>query len=139
MRGHFAILAGASALFIAASAQAAVFISSKPTSNMSCSAGVCTPTAATAVLNVSQLETLLASGNVTISTGGAEASYIISDASLTWASANTLTLDSYQSLTIDDPISVSGAGGVTILTNDGGTGGTLSFHGKGGIGFLGRQ
>src|ERR1700733_964898 len=127
MRGHLAILAGATALFIAAPAQAAVFLSKQPTSNMSCSGGVCTPTAATAVLNVSQLETLLASGNVTISTGGAEASDIISDVSLTWASANTLTLDAYRSLTINNPISVSGAGGVTILTNDGGTGGALSF------------
>ncbi len=137
MRRHLAILAGALALFIAAPAQAAVSISKLPTSNMSCSAGVCTPTAATAVLNVSQLETLLASGNVTISTGGAEASDIISDASLTWASANTLTLDAYQSLTIKYPVSVSGAGGVTILTNDGGTGGMLSFQDKGSIGFLG--
>lgn len=137
MRGHWAILAGASALFLAASAQADVFISRQPTSNMSCSAGFCTPTAATAILNVSQLESLLASGSVTITTAGAEASDIISDASLTWASANTLTLDAYRSLTINNPISVSGAGGITILTNDGGTGGALSFQGKGSIGFLG--
>jgi hypothetical protein len=137
MRGHLAILAGASALFIAAPARAAVVVSKQPTSNMSCSAGVCAPTAAKAVLNVSLLETLLASGNITISTGGAEASDIIFDASLTWASGNTLTLDAYRSLTIDYPVSVSGAGGVTILTNDGGTGGALSFPGKGSIGFLG--
>jgi len=137
MREYLAVLAGASALFIAAPAQAAVFVSKQPTSNMSCAAGVCTPTAATAVLNVSQLETLLASGNVTLSSGGAEASDIKVDASLTWASASTLTLDAYQSLTIDNPIAVSGAGGITILTNDGGTGGALSFQGKGSIGFLG--
>ena len=137
MRGRFAILACASVPLIAAPAQAAVFISKQPTSHMSCSAGVCTPTAAMAVMNVSQFETLLADGNVTISTGGAVASDITSDVSLTWASANTLTLDAYRSLTINDPISVSGAGGVTILTNDGGTGGALSFPGKGSIGFLG--
>jgi hypothetical protein len=134
---HLAILACASVLFIAAPARAAVFISKQPTSNMSCSAGFCTPTAATAILNVNQLESLLASGSVTITTGGAEASDIISDASLTWASGYTLTLDAYRSLKIEDPIAVSGAGGVTILTNDGGSGGALSFQGKGSIGFLG--
>jgi hypothetical protein len=134
---HLAILACASALFIAAPVQADVFISKKPTSNMTCSAGVCTPTAATAVLNVTQLESLLASGSVAITAGGAEASDIISDASLTWASGYTLTLDAYRSLTIEEPIAVSGAGGVTILTNDGGSGGALSFQGKGSIGFLG--
>ena len=134
---HLAILAVASAFFIAIPARAAVFISKQPSSNMSCSSGVCTPTAATAVLNVGQLQGLLVSGSVTITTGGAEASDIISDASLTWASASTLTLDAYRSITINDPVSVSGAGGVTIFTNDGGTGGALSFQGKGSIGFLG--
>ncbi len=52
---------------------------------------------------------------------------IIIDAALSWASAATLTLDSYHSIFINAPITVSGAGGVSLTTNDGGTGGDYSF------------
>jgi filamentous hemagglutinin family protein len=47
---------------------------------------------------------------------------------LTWSSGATLTLDAYHSVAFDANVSMTGgAGGVTILTNDGGSGGTLSF------------
>ena len=49
---------------------ARVVIGADATQNMTCSAGICAPTAANAVLNVSDLETLLASGNVTVTTTG---------------------------------------------------------------------
>ena len=54
------------ALCLAPAAHAAVTISSAATSNMSCTSGVCSPTAANAVLNVGDLTTMLASGNVTV-------------------------------------------------------------------------
>lgn len=47
---------------------------------------------------------------------------------ITWSSAHTLTLDAYHSVAIDANLSVTGAsGGVVIKTNDGGSGGGLSF------------
>src|SRR5579863_1302147 len=55
---------------VATVAHADVTISAAATQNMNCAAGVCTPTAADAVLNVGDLETLLASGNVNVTTTG---------------------------------------------------------------------
>src|ERR1700733_10116591 len=58
----------AEVMCVAGSADAAVTISTAATSNMSCVSGVCSPTAKDAVLNVSDLTTMLASGNVTVNT-----------------------------------------------------------------------
>ena len=52
---------------------------------------------------------------------------IIVNSGISFASANTLTLDAYHAITINAPITVSGAGGVALTTNDGGSGGALSF------------
>ena len=49
------------------------------------------------------------------------------DSAISWSSANTLTLDAYHGINIFAPITVSGAGGVVLKTNDGGTGGDYSF------------
>jgi hypothetical protein len=118
-------------------ANAAVTISSAATQNMSCASGVCTPTAANAVLNVNDLESMLASGVLTVNTGGALASDIDLDAAIAWASANGLTLDAYRSIGVASPVADNGAGGLTILTNDGGSGGIFSFTSAGSISFLG--
>jgi filamentous hemagglutinin family protein len=48
-------------------------------------------------------------------------------APFTLAGSNYLTLDSYQGVAIDAPITVSGAGAVNLITNDGGSGGGYSF------------
>jgi len=45
----------------------------------------------------------------------------------TLAGSDYLTLDSYQSIAIDAPITVSGAGAVNLVTNDGGSGGDYGF------------
>ena len=56
---------------------------------------------------------------------------------MSWNSAATLTLNSYHSINIDAPVSVTGGGGLALLTNDnGGSGGSLSF-GLGQTGFAG--
>src|SRR4051795_11042965 len=86
------------ALALACSAaQADLSISSKPTQNMSCDAGVCTATAQKAVLNVSDLQTMLGSGDVTVKTGSVTNNISI-DQPLTWASASRLTLDAQHSV-----------------------------------------
>ena len=52
---------------------------------------------------------------------------IIVAAPIAWSTTATLTLDAYHSIAIDAPITVSGAGGVVLTTNDGGTGGDYGF------------
>jgi hypothetical protein len=127
--------AGIAMIGLSNSAEAAVFISSGATSGITCTGGVCTPTQSAAVLNVSQLQTLLASGNVSVTTGGSLASNIVVNAELTWVSASTLSLDAYQSITINKPMPNTGTGGLTVLTDDGGSGGTFLFGAKGSVSF----
>lgn len=100
------------ALFACAQARADVVISNDPTSNMTCSDGVCQATSANAVLNAGDLAGLLASGDVTVTTG--TLSYrIIVDAPLSWTSASTLSLTALEYLLIKQPIVVAGRGGLT--------------------------
>jgi filamentous hemagglutinin family protein len=54
---------------------------------------------------------------------------IVIAAALSWHSAANLTLEAYHSIFVDAPITVTGAGSLTMLTNDGGTGGDLFFDG----------
>jgi hypothetical protein len=65
---------------------------------MTCAAGVCSPTAADAMLNTGDLESLLASRNVevTITGSGVPADDIRIDALVSWPSANVLTLGCLQ-------------------------------------------
>ena len=118
-------------------AHAAVTISSAGTQNMSCSNGVCVPTANAAVLNVGDLESLLASGNVEVTTtgSGVQADDIVIKAPLTWSSSNALALDAYESIVIDKPVSITGLSGLTLTTDDGGMNGDLSFGPKGNVTF----
>ena len=66
---------------------------------------------------------------------------------LSWGSTATLTLDSDHSINIDAPITITGAGGLVLLTNDnGGSGGALNFalrsyrlHGQGRVHRRGRR
>jgi len=123
--------------FSAASAHAAVIISSDATQNMSCSNGVCAPMAANAVLNAGDLQTLLASGNVAVVTTGqgVQAKDIQVKAPVTWSSGSVLTLDAFKSITIDQPVSITGLAGLALDTNDGGRNGILSFGAKGSVTF----
>jgi hypothetical protein len=107
-----------------------VTISTAASVTDSCSAGVCTPTANDSILNVMTLEDLLATSNVKVTTGssGSQPGDITVASVLTW-SANTLTLDAYNSIYIDAPISAAGTAGLTLKTNDGGTGGDYYFNG----------
>jgi hypothetical protein len=115
-------------------ARAAVNISSAPTKNMSCSAGVCSPTAKSAVLNVDHLVHLLKSSDVTVVTGNGAVTIEVTSA-LAWANASRLTLDANYNVSIKAPVTVAGTGAVTIVTNDGGSGGDLLFFPGGKIDF----
>ncbi|MGH6888110.1 MAG: GLUG motif-containing protein [Rhizomicrobium sp.] len=131
------VAAFATVLLSASGAQAIVKIGSAATANMSCANGVCEPTAKDAVLNVSDLENLLASGNATVTTTGAgvQANDIHIKAGVSWSNGSVLTLDAYRSITVWRPISVAGLAGMTLKTDDGGSGGLLSFAGRGKIVF----
>lgn len=121
-------------LLLGASAQATVVISKKPTQNMTCSGGVCSPTAADAVLNVDDLANMLAASDIRV-VSDSSAVDIVVNAALSWTSGNRLTLDSYHSIDFKKPVSVAGPGGLTLTANDGGTGGDLSFVNKGKVEF----
>ena len=117
-------------IFGATAAQATVAISTQPTVNMSCSGGVCIPTASDAVLNVNDLANMLASGDVTVQSGSL-ARDIEVDAPLRWTSTSRLTLDSYHTIAFNRPLIVEGTGALTITTNGGGFGGDFKFAGRG--------
>jgi filamentous hemagglutinin family protein len=74
-----------------------------------------------------------ASGPGAVTPGGA--GDITVAAPITWASNAKLTLDAYHSIAIDAPMTIAGAGGLDLRTNNGGSGGTLTF--KGGVQFTG--
>jgi filamentous hemagglutinin family protein len=109
-----------------------VTISSATTTNGSLSGGIFTPTGNDSILNVKTLETALnhAGVDVTTGSGGSQAGDITIVSKLTWKGHSTLTLDAYHSVLVDHTITVTGTGGLDIVTNDGGTGGTFGFGGK---------
>lgn len=138
MHNGLRILAATAALALAATpAHAAVRISSAATQNMSCSGGVCAPTARNAILNAGDLENLLASGNVTVTTTGTgvQANNIEVRARVSWSDGSVLTLDAYRSIAVWRPVSVTGMAGMTLVTDDGGSGGSLFFFDRGKITF----
>lgn len=107
-------------------ALASVLISSAATHNMTCSAGVCSPSGGNPNLNVTDLTTLLASSDVKVVTDSTDSDIVIT-ASFTWAHASALTLDAMRSVGFAVPVTVAGKGGLGIKTNDGGSGGDLQF------------
>jgi hypothetical protein len=134
MTGRSGLVVAALLALLPSAANAAVEISSKATQNMTCTGGVCTPTAKKSVLNIGDLANLLASGNTTVKSTSQNPD-IEFDASLSWQSAQRLTLDSYHDITFGDAVNVVGAGALTITTSDGGSGGDFEFTGKGHVGF----
>ncbi|MGA9794385.1 MAG: filamentous hemagglutinin N-terminal domain-containing protein [Rhizomicrobium sp.] len=86
-----------------------------------------------------ELSNELASNDVDIQSSDgtkAGAGDIFVDDAVTWSSGSTLTLDAHHSIHVDAPITVTGVGGLTITTNDGGKNGDYEF-GLGANGFAG--
>src|ERR1700743_5728 len=129
-----AILAAAT-LCAASGARADPTVSTAATRSVTCSGGVCTTTSASANLSILDLKTMLASGSVTLKPGSLSQNIVIA-ASVFWSNGSTLTLDAYKSIAIDMPIQVAGPGSLTMTTNDGGTGGLLTYDPKANITFL---
>lgn len=59
---------------------------------------------------------------------------IIIAAALSWSSKATLELDAFHSILIEAPVDVTKNGGITLITSDGGTSGSVAFE-KGNIAF----
>jgi len=110
---------------------AAVTISTDGTQNISCSATVCSPTAADAILNIHALENLLAAGDIEITSGGSLAQDVIVAAGISWTSASKLTLTAYRYITINQPISVAGTGALDLEADTGNANGNITFGTKG--------
>ena len=125
----------AAALCVAPGAHADLTVSTAATKNVTCSGGVCTTTAASANLSASDLMSMLAGSSVTLRPGSLSQNIVV-EASVFWSSAHALTFDSYKSIAIDMPIQVTGNGGLTMTTDDGGTGGAISYDPKANISFM---
>lgn len=84
------------------------------------------------VINATTLSNALATANVTVTTGGAgspgaQAGDITVAAPVAWSAPTILTLQAYRSIAVNAELQVNGAGGLAFTTNNGGTGGSLSF------------
>ena len=88
---RFLMATSAAAVLAGTAAQADVTISKKATQNMSCQAGVCSPTAPKAVLNATDLANMLAGGDVKITTGSGATNIVVKD-SVGWTSASGASL-----------------------------------------------
>src|SRR6201986_1054884 len=126
MKARNLLAAAIGPLSAATSAQASVDISVSPTKNMKCAGGICTPRAANAILNATDLANMLAAGDVKVTTGNGAVTIIVSS-SFSWTSSSRLTLDAIDTVSFAAPVDVAGPGAVTVTTNDGGTGGDLIF------------
>ncbi|UHC20203.1 filamentous hemagglutinin N-terminal domain-containing protein (plasmid) [Methylobacterium currus] len=109
-----------------------ITISTAPSRTAPNTNGTFTAGANDSVINTSTLQSALGLANVTVTTGGAgspgaQAGDITVANALAWSAATTLTLQAYHSIAVNAPISVNGRGGLALKTNNGGTGGTLSF------------
>jgi len=118
---------GAVTFALTTTAHAAMTISSAKTRNVSCASGVCAPTGGNANLNVGDLQTMLASSDVTVKSNKATPDIGILDP-LTWVSTYRLTLDAYESIHVRAPVVVEGTAGVTLTINDGGYHGDYIFN-----------
>ncbi|HWA88711.1 MAG TPA: hypothetical protein VG889_01660 [Rhizomicrobium sp.] len=128
------ILAALPLCVATAAAQADVTISPRATAHMNCTASLCTATGAKAFLNVDQLQTMLAAGDVTVK-GTAVAPNIVVTGAVSFSSAHTLTLDAYRSVVLHRTIDVLASGGLSVLTNDGGTNGVFLTAPRGNVHF----
>lgn len=110
-------------------AHAALVVGNAATQNVTCTDGVCTATAPDAVLNIGELNALLAAMSVRVVAGEA-AQDISLDTNVSWATGSALILDAFHGITVRKTI-MPGKGGLQIVTNNGGKGGSLSFDQSG--------
>lgn len=101
-------------------AQSDVVISNDPTQNMSCNINACAPTQTDAVLNVTDLNNMLATGDVTIFTAFSikkhrrDAYNIDLDSPLSLSSTSNLTLHPYYAVNVNAPVTIVTTGTLTL-------------------------
>ena len=100
-------------------------------------------TAGNQVITVSSIESALAGGDVvvtTVGTTGTQTGNIAVASSLSWANANTLTLNAYRDITVNSGVTISNTGAGNLVLRADATGtevGTVNFNGNGKIDFSG--
>jgi hypothetical protein len=80
---------------------------------------------------------MLSSGNVAVTTNGSgvQANDIRLSTPLTWPTTFELSLDAHRAILVDKSTSITGSGGLSLVTNDGGSGGHLVFGAHGSVQF----
>jgi hypothetical protein len=136
LRAYKAALVAASLIITTSQASGALLVSANPTQNVACSAGVCTASASHAVLNVADLANMLNVSNVILRSGSVALDIRVGQP-FSWLSAYSLTLDAYRTIHVGRPLVDAGSAPLILMTNDGGSGGTLAFGGHGRISFAG--
>jgi len=116
----------------APAAHASLAISTAPTSNVTCSGGICIATTTNAVLNATDLKTFLHRGDVRVDSGPANG--IAVNTGLNWTQGSRLTLAAGTTIAVTAPIVVAGHGAVTLTTGDKSVGG-VAFTGNGRLDF----
>lgn len=116
----------AAAIAWVSSANAALVISNDPTSNVTCGAGVCSATAANAVLNATDLLNALAMGSVNVESGS-DAMDIDVSVAVSWTAHHTLTLTANRSIAVNAAMVAESSGARVVLVTGGG--GDLTFAG----------
>lgn len=121
-------------LVAAEPASAALRISSAPTQEVACAAGVCTATAKEATLNVSDLTSMLATADLSVESGKLAKSIVVA-AHLNLTGANTLTLDSVRAILVERPVDMDGPGRLALKFNTDRENGDLQFRLRGQVTF----
>jgi len=127
-------LAGAFGLMSVATAHAGLTISNRPTHNVTCSAGSCAATKATANLNISELVTMLSTSDVSVS-AVAKAFYMSIVNPVSWSSPHGLSLDARNAISIIQPLVSEGGGALHLWPSKDAGGSAPIFSGKGKIAF----
>jgi hypothetical protein len=96
-----------------APAHAGLTISSAKTRNVTCTSGICIPSAGSANLNAGDLAAYLALGNVAVDSSGVGVEIEV-NAPLTWSNANSLSLVSSSNLIFFAPVTITGTGGLSL-------------------------
>ena len=96
-----------------------------------------TASANDSIINTDYLMIILMATNITVSTGtnGSQTGDITVASALSWVSFLRLTLSAYHSIIINAGITITGNGKLVLVTNNGGTGGTLTFGSGGSVNF----
>lgn len=109
----------AAATLLALPAHATLNLSTKPTKNMSCSAGECIATAADAVMNVDDLAAMLATSDMRVVTDGEFFQDIEILSPMAWASSHALSLETNDAMYIRNTITVQGTAHLTLAVPGG--------------------